>query len=157
MVATFSGLLSHRQRHILTAPNLYKSNYRQLYHLHAFVHFVSLREAVLRNMTPYRPPEVLKDPAAASIITLGDGASSSILWNVEKYQSEFTASNPSKQLRHSPQYQIGEVRISHVECSKCTDVSVSVAVNNFRVITGAEVWSGESPDWGTLSKACLTS
>jgi len=33
VVATFSDLLAHRQRHISTDPNLYNSNYRRLYHL----------------------------------------------------------------------------------------------------------------------------
>jgi hypothetical protein len=63
VVATFSGLLRHRQRHISTDLNLYNNNYSRLYHLSAFVQFLTLREAA-------------EDPAA-SVTTVGDGASSS--------------------------------------------------------------------------------
>ena len=34
---------------------------------------------------------------------------------------------------------LDKLRFSHVECSKCTDVSVNVAVTNFRVIVEAGV------------------
>lgn len=64
VVATFSGLLPHRQRHISKDLNLYNSNHRRLYHLSAFVHFLTLREAV--------------EDTAASVTTVGNGARSSI-------------------------------------------------------------------------------
>jgi hypothetical protein len=56
-----------------------------------------------------------------SLTTVGDGASISITRNVAIYQSEITRPTQTNSYVTHLSVKLERLRISHVECSKCTD------------------------------------